>query len=90
MLLLALVFATPGLSRGSTLFRSGLALLALFLSHVVHFLVAIEMIYATQLGEWSTVAYAPWKNQQVKVKLFQTSIIERAEKDITPFNSTGR
>ncbi|MBK6879821.1 MAG: putative porin [Elusimicrobia bacterium] len=28
------------------------------------------------------VAYAPWKNQQVKVKLFQTSIIEGAEKDI--------
>lgn len=63
VLLLALVFATPGLSRGSTLFRSGLALLALFLSHVVHFLVAIEMIYATQLGEWSTVAYAPWKRE---------------------------
>ena len=28
------------------------------------------------------VAYAPWKNQQLKVKLFQTSIIEGAEKDI--------
>lgn len=28
------------------------------------------------------VAYAPWTNQQFKIKLFQTAIIEGAEKDI--------
>ncbi len=31
------------------------------------------------------LAYAPWKNQQIKVKYFNTAILEGAKKDINTF-----
>jgi hypothetical protein len=65
VLLLALCLCTPGAGTRQGLVRGLLAFLALFASHVVHFALAIETIYATQLGAWSVYAYERWQREIV-------------------------
>ncbi len=57
VLLLALVFATPGVSEKNALLRALAAFAGLFASHVAHLALTIETLYATKLGPWSQYAY---------------------------------
>jgi len=65
VLLLALYLSTPGAGTRKGLVRGALALGVLFLTHIVHFALAIETIYATQLGAWSVYAYERWQREIV-------------------------
>jgi hypothetical protein len=65
VLLLALYLSTPGASSRRSVLAGAFAFLALFASHVVHFALAIETIYATQLGAWSVYAYERWQREVV-------------------------
>lgn len=65
VLLLALLFATPGALSGRGPLRAFAALAALFAGHVVHFVLAVETLYATQLGEWSVRNYPRWQREVV-------------------------
>ena len=65
VLLLALYLSTPGAGTRQGLARGALALFVLFLTHVLHFALAIETIYATQLGAWSVYAYERWQREIV-------------------------
>jgi hypothetical protein len=65
VLLLALYLSTPGAGTRQGLLRGALALFVLFLTHIVHFALAIETIYATQLGAWSVYAYERWQREIV-------------------------
>jgi hypothetical protein len=65
VLLLALVWATPRVTGFSNFLPALAALAVLFASHILHFSLAIETIYATQLGEWRTAAYAPWQREVI-------------------------
>ncbi len=61
-ILLALIWATPRKKGFSKLVPAVLAFLALFLSHIAHFSLAIQTIYATQL-EWCAPSYASWQRE---------------------------
>lgn len=65
VLLLALCLSTPGAGTRQGLKAGLLATLALFATHVLHFALAIETIYATQLGAWSVYAYERWQREIV-------------------------
>lgn len=65
VLLLTLLLATPGIAAPRVLLRGTFSVLALFASHVVHFALAIERIYATQLGAWSAEAYPRWQRELI-------------------------
>jgi hypothetical protein len=65
VILLALLLATPGVGTTRWVVGSLLSLLVLFLSHVVHFALAIETLYATELGAWSVYAYAKWQRTAI-------------------------
>jgi hypothetical protein len=65
VLLFALYLSTPGAGTRSGMARGLLAFLLLFITHVVHFALAIETIYATQLGSWSVYSYARWQREIV-------------------------
>jgi len=65
VLLLALYLSTPGAGTRKGLVTGLFAFLALFSSHVLHFALAIETIYATQLGAWSVYAYERWQREIV-------------------------
>jgi hypothetical protein len=65
VLLFALYLSTPGAGTRSGMARGLIAILLLFLTHIVHFALAIETIYATQLGSWSVYNYARWQREIV-------------------------
>jgi len=65
VLLLALYLSTPGAGTRRAMLRGLLAFVVLFASHVLHFALAIETIYATQLGAWSVYAYERWQREIV-------------------------
>ena len=63
VLLLALIMATPGVGTKQGLLGSLAATAALFASHILHFILAIETIYAMDLGAWSIWAYPRWQRE---------------------------
>jgi hypothetical protein len=65
VLFLALALATPGIGTRTGLLGGALGALLLFLSQVAHLALAIETIYATQLGAWSLYAYERWQREVV-------------------------
>lgn len=65
VLLLALAWATPGAASRNGLVRLLLASLLLFLAQVVHLSLALQTLYATQLGSFSVEHYAPWQREVV-------------------------
>jgi hypothetical protein len=63
VLLLALLWATPGRTTGATLLRATGAVLLLFLSHVLHLVLTVETTWAMDLGAWSEYAYPRWQRE---------------------------
>lgn len=62
VVLLALVWATPGSTTGGGL-RAAVALLVLFLSQVLHAVLSVETTWAMDLGAWSEWAYPRWQRE---------------------------
>lgn len=62
VVLIALLAATPK-GAGPRLRGGGLALLALFASHVLHVALTVGATYATDLGAWSLWAYPRWQRE---------------------------
>jgi hypothetical protein len=59
VLLCALFAANPTTFSTSNVVRFGLALLILFLVHIVAFIAKVESLYALELGPWSAAHYGP-------------------------------
>lgn len=66
VLLLGLLSATPRPLRAPAFAaRAAAALLALLVTQVLHLSFAVQTIYATQLGDWSAVAWPRWQREVV-------------------------
>lgn len=75
VLLLTLLFATPkGLRERSFAFPVA-ALAALFASHLLHLVLAVQTIYATNLGTYSELAFRRWQRELLATTRYFLDIV---------------
>ena len=63
VILLALLWGATGFGRKIGFWGGVLGLAFLFATHVLHLVLTIESLYATQLGEWSLANYPRWQRE---------------------------
>jgi hypothetical protein len=63
VILLALLWGASGFGRRIGFWGAVAGLAFLFTTHIVHLVLTIETLYATQLGEWSVANYPRWERE---------------------------
>jgi hypothetical protein len=65
VVLLSLLWGAGRLVPRRGAWRGISAVAILFVAQTIHLVLAIETVYATQLGEWSAAAYSPWQREML-------------------------
>lgn len=75
IILMALIWGATGFGRKIGFRAALLGLAILFASQVIHLALTVETLYATQLGEWSVVAYPRWERETLATSRYFFDIV---------------